>query len=190
MEKNNPFRRISPELFTRVLSFTDAPSLASSMAICSSWREPTFRSPSLFLNFKMKGTVEDIISGLNFFKLHATEKIESMDLELFRLDQTSTNPKQAQMETLSKRTSVVGELEVLLDQDASQQRLCRSDGGSSRSSLEVFRSKTVSCPRSLCKKNLCLFNKSFATELYKFSEQKASNLCLNEWICDFNHDKI
>jgi len=49
LERNTPFRRFSPELFTKVLSACDSPSLATAMSICRAWRKSILTTSKLFL---------------------------------------------------------------------------------------------------------------------------------------------
>jgi len=82
LQRINPFRQVSPELFISILSACDSPSLATAMSICSTWKKSALNSLELFLIFKMKGTIRNITAGLMYFKTHSTDSIETMELEV------------------------------------------------------------------------------------------------------------
>lgn len=82
VENKSPFRRVTSEVFVRMASFCDSPSLVKSMEVCKSWNSSIAGSPHLFRQFKMEGNTEQITTGIKFFSSKCSNSIEVIDLKV------------------------------------------------------------------------------------------------------------
>jgi len=82
-EYKSPFERVSPDLFLKLFSLCDAPSLVRSIGVSKAWKSPILGSSDLFRSFEMEGTGEQLCERLELFNRrnkdstkHAILKVE------------------------------------------------------------------------------------------------------------------
>ena len=66
-EYKSPFERVSPDLFLKLFSLCDAPSLVRSIGVSKAWKDSILGSSELFRSFEMEGTGEQVCQGLELF---------------------------------------------------------------------------------------------------------------------------
>jgi len=66
-ELGSRFRRVSPDLFLKLFSLCDAPSLVRSIGVSKAWKDSILGSSELFRSFEMEGTGEQVCQGLELF---------------------------------------------------------------------------------------------------------------------------
>jgi len=74
--------RISPELFIRILTFLDSPSLAMADGVCRSWKKQVSQCSHLFQTFQMKGRGSNINVGIGFFNKRCNNSIHTIRIEV------------------------------------------------------------------------------------------------------------
>lgn len=86
----NLFQRLSPEIFTSISSFFEAPDLTSVYAVNKSWRNSIFETTELFQHFKMDGgDVHKIVRGLKLFRERSKNSIKSIELRVTKAIEAS-----------------------------------------------------------------------------------------------------
>ena len=101
-EKKSRFERVSPDLFLKLFSFADAPSLLKSMSVSKAWKDSIDGSSERFRNFRMEGKGEQICKGLQIFSQRSKESIRRMELEF---DDNLDPPLRKRLVNLIKKSS-------------------------------------------------------------------------------------
>lgn len=81
-ELESRFTRISPDLFIRIFSFCDAPSLVLSSGVNKTWREAINQCSKLFQIFRMEGKGTNIVAGLESFNRRFPNSLEKVKLKV------------------------------------------------------------------------------------------------------------
>lgn len=82
LDKRDSFKRVSPELFTKIASFCDSSSLAMVTGASKSWRSSILGDKEFFRSFKMRGKLASILGGLEYFREKCNNSIHSIEIEV------------------------------------------------------------------------------------------------------------
>jgi len=91
-ELNSPFDRLSPHLFTKVLSFCDAISLVEATGVCKSWKKEIDASSEPSRVFEMKVEGDQLAEGIEALNRRSRNSVQAVILKVEnKLNQSEKN---------------------------------------------------------------------------------------------------
>lgn len=82
MEKRGFFKRVSPELFVKITSFCDAPTLTKLSGVSKQLNQSILADEELFRSFTMRGNASQILQGLILFSGRCNYSLHSVKLDV------------------------------------------------------------------------------------------------------------
>lgn len=82
LEKRGSFKRVSPELFVKIVGFCDSPSLMKFSRVSKQFDQSILANEELFRSFTTTGSSYQILRGLDFFGKKCNNSIHSVKLEV------------------------------------------------------------------------------------------------------------
>lgn len=170
-ESKSFFERFSPELFSKILSICDSPTLSTASCVSRNWRETALDNLELWKSFRMTGNPIEIAKGLDLFNFRCHNSVSEIDLNIYSTSPPITTSQRASLErSLITSSSVLETLSVQHDGDlgdlvASIVEKC--------SALKVLRSISKTVGKKVANQGT----------IHSFSFGSAAQLQVLEWIC-------
>lgn len=82
-DMKNPFRRLSVDLFVKLIQLSEAPTILTCGRVCSEWSKVLFEQKiTIFSVFRMKSNELPLKKSLELFNLRSGNSIKEIDIEL------------------------------------------------------------------------------------------------------------